>query len=412
MNQQRASDTYHVTFQDALGMMGGHVRQDISPAIFLNTVVTSAEDPRCQLQGNFRMPVLVKVLQEETKLACFFSIVGVLTFKTQLASQPNVSPISETLKRLDSVAEPKPEVVRESDNDEVEDQEGEEDPVGDKEDRARALLDDLMREREAAGRHRDVLDLGQVKDSTFEVTVLRYWRKVLWLVTLIDTMGETDSKSSNSCWTDIATTLYTKIIPEPRNSKEMDLDGEPFSLSDIVNAITLTPLQSTIDNMWRKIGALKFGAVRVFVTPLDKASYHERILIRSSDWYEQSLIRRNAAIADMEEDDNRCRCDKPGVRYNFVDSRGDRPSGNSLTRTGLNFQHFEKCGVFIKDDKKIVKVGEGYWILRMLLNSKNYLHFNHLFDNDDILAKIALMCRHCKVVHNFVDKKSSSIYQH
>ncbi|KAJ3396697.1 hypothetical protein HDU80_009873 [Chytriomyces hyalinus] len=223
-------------------------------------------------------------------------------------------------------------------------------------DRAYAILDELESQKrressEEAGDSSEDMEISDreeadeyadIKSAIRDVHLAAPWPRVLWLVNLIDTMGQIDGADStngvvragvgtdatvdvedesstdldekDSHWPNIAKKLYNEIV-STRNanrtietvSEEEEQQAAP-SLSDIVSFLRTVPhatsLQSAIEELWRILLTFKLGKLTVFVTPLDKDKFDDRILERPVDWYEKSIAQRNAVLAAATGDDD------------------------------------------------------------------------------------------------------------
>ncbi|KAI8842861.1 hypothetical protein BJ741DRAFT_704990 [Chytriomyces cf. hyalinus JEL632] len=223
-------------------------------------------------------------------------------------------------------------------------------------DRAYAILDELESQKrresseDAGGSNEDMEvsdreeadEYADIKSAIRDVQLAAPWQRVLWLVNLIDTMGQSDGAAStngvvragvgtdaavdvedehstdldekDSHWPNIAKKLYSEIV-STRNanrtietvSEEEEQQAAP-SLSGIVSFLGTVPhatsLQSAIEELWRILLTFKLGKLTVFVTPLDKDKFDDRILERPVDWYEKSIAQRNAVLAAATGDDD------------------------------------------------------------------------------------------------------------
>ncbi|KAJ3249965.1 hypothetical protein HDU77_007238 [Chytriomyces hyalinus] len=223
-------------------------------------------------------------------------------------------------------------------------------------DRAYAILDELESQKrresseETGGSSEDMEisdreeadEYADIKSAIRDVHLAAPWPRVLWLVNLIDTMGQidgadstngvvragvgtdasvdvedehsTDLNEKDSHWPNIAKKLYNEIV-STRNanrtietvSEEEEQQAAP-SLSDIVSFLGTVPhatsLQSAIEELWRILLTFKLGKLTIFVTPLDKDKFDDRILERPVDWYEKSIAQRNAVLAAATGDDD------------------------------------------------------------------------------------------------------------
>ncbi|KAJ3227189.1 hypothetical protein HDU81_006872 [Chytriomyces hyalinus] len=224
-------------------------------------------------------------------------------------------------------------------------------------DRAYAILEELESQKrgessaDAVGSSEDMDvsdreetdEYASIKSAIRDVHLAAPWRRVLWLVNLIDTMGrsdgadipngavragvgtdaavDVDAHSTNAAdekeshWPNIAKKLYTEIVStrninrsvEPVSEEEEEHQPTP-SLSDIVSFLATVPhatsIQSAIEELWRLLLTFKLGKLTVFVTPLEKEQFDDRILERPVDWYEKSIAQRNAALAAATGDDD------------------------------------------------------------------------------------------------------------